>query len=398
VLRAAELTVAPDAAQQMLLVNTAGLRALYVACIVTMKIEPKTISFSLASRFLPMRQLREITDALLLSDDQGVLDDAVLKLHSLLSATSGMNNDSSDCSYTSNVLLPNGDAISPKDAARCVIDSVRTSRFLRGICAALLEAQRRFPNGPIEILYAGCGPFAALAIPLTTRFNADQIQFTLLDVHARSIECAQQTFEAFGLRDYVRNYIQGDAASYVHARPLHMVITETMQKALSKEPQVAITLNLARQLCPGGIFIPERVTIDAYLCDPHKEFMPASRDRDEPSPVTPRNGGARIRLGRVFELTVEKATGLAGMSVESGCHVEPYLPASAVNLPDEIADGLRLMLSTTIAVFEMITLGEYESGLTHPFWLHDFSGAKGDRIEFRYCFNGDPGFKWQICV
>jgi len=333
-----------------------------------------------------MGQLRQITDALLLSDDQSVLDDAVLRLHALLSAISGLVNDATDCSDNSNILLPNGEAISPRDAARCILDSARTSKFLRGIYAGLLEAQRRFPHCPIEILYAGCGPFAPLAIPLTTRFKADQIQFTLLDVHARSIECAQQLFGTFGLRDYVREFIQCDAASYVHARPLHMVITESMQQALTKEPQVAITLNLAPQLDPGGIFIPERVTIDAYLSDPRKEFVPASRGRDD----------SRVKLGRIFELTREKAAGLAAMSDKKGRLAEEYLPASTINLPDEIPEGLGLMLLTTITVFEKTRLDEYESGLTNPFWLHDFSGAKGgDRIEFQYCLKGDLGFKWQ---
>jgi hypothetical protein len=176
-----------------------------------------------------------------------------------------------------------------------------------------------------------------------------------------------------------------------------MVVTETMQRALSKEPQVAITLNLAPQLCPGGIFIPERVTIDAYLCDPQKEFGPGGRDRDESSRVTPREDGARIRLGRVFELSTEKAIDLAWINGERKRYTQGYLPATAIDLPEEMAEGLKLALTTTITVYEMIMLGEYESGLTHPFWLYDFSRAKNeDRVEFQYRFGGNPGFKWQI--
>jgi hypothetical protein len=159
-----------------------------------------------------------------------------------------------------------------------------------------------------------------------------------------------------------------------------MVITETMQKALSKEPQVAITVNLAPQLRRGGVFIPERVTVDAYLCDPHQEYIVGT-------------SADRIKLGRVFELTAEKAIEVAG----TNRNPEANLSAGAMALPKEISVRLKLMLATTITVFDTIVIGEYESGLTHPLWFHDFCGANGgDRIEFKYHFDSNPGFKWQI--
>ncbi|HKQ03765.1 MAG TPA: hypothetical protein VJ464_01435 [Blastocatellia bacterium] len=362
-----------------------------------MDIKPKTTSYLPSSRPSRIEQLQEITDVLLLSDNPKELNDTVLKLYSLLSAISGINDNPIDASDSLNSVLPVGEALSPRNAARCVIDAARTSKFLRGIYAALLEAQQRFPNGAIEILYAGCGPFAPLAIPLTTQFKADQIQFTLLDIHARSLESARHIALAFGVEDYVRGYIQSDAASYAHPHPPHMVITETMQKALSKEPQLAITLNLAPQLCASGIFIPQRVTIDANLCDPRNEFVPGDRDSDKPLPVTQHAGGARIKLGKVFDLTAEEALELARKRGRRTCSAEAYLPAAAIDLPQEIAEGHKLMLSTIITVFGMVTIGEYESGLTHPLWFYDFSGAKArTKIEFQYFFKGNPGFKWHM--
>ena len=92
-----------------------------------------------------MEQLRQITDVLLLPGRHGEHDVAVLKLHSLLSAISGLDNDPADSSDTLNTILAVGEAISPRYAARCILDSARTSKFLRGIYAALLEAQQRFP-------------------------------------------------------------------------------------------------------------------------------------------------------------------------------------------------------------------------------------------------------------
>jgi hypothetical protein len=102
----------------------------------------------------------------------------------------------------------------------------------------------------------------------------------------------------------------------------------------------------------------------------------------------------RIKLGRVFELTVEKA-----IEVNRSFDTKAHLPAGAMDIPREIAERLKLMLATTITVFDRIVIGEYESGLTHPLWFHDFRGANGgDRIEFKYCFEDSPGFKWQLCI
>ena len=335
-----------------------------------------TYAFCEPSRENPyFHQLKQITDDLLLPNNAEKMAEAALRLHSMFSDLTGIDSDSDESVDSQSILLPNGKAISPKDAASCTLDFARTSKFLRGAYAALVKLHERFPDEKIEVLYAGCGPFATLVAPLATRFGADRVQFTLLDAHRRSLESAAQIFETCGLRDYVRDYIQADATAYVHPSPLHLIITEAMQRALEKEPQVAITFNLASQLHQGGFFIPEKIIVEASLYNPRTEFLPVEAQR------------MRIKLGQIIELTAKSASLLSR---------ESYLPTAGLDIPGEVDESLGLTLVTTIEVFESIRLEEYESGITYPLMLHDFNWTgRKERIEFVYALGSEPGFRYR---
>jgi hypothetical protein len=337
--------------------------------------------------------LRKVADELLShqeGDDR--LSAAVRQLYSLCSSVTGIDENSNHPDDRSEIGLPSGKAISPRDAARCVLDYARTSKFLRGIHAAILEARKRFPNSTIEILYAGCGPFAPLAIPLTSRFRSTEIQFTLLDIHQRSLDAAKRAFQAFGLTSFVRDYIQCDAASYKHDAPhvIHIVLVEAMQSALQKESQVAITINLAPQLCPGGIFIPEKITVTGSLCDLTNEFR-VLPDAANSLSVSCRETG-RGHLGRVLELTGGSCPLASGDGGEhSGGSTKVTL-----DVPQDLEGEFNLVLMTTITVFDSIVLGDYESGLTCPRVLHDLGKIRrGMRIEVAYSPGDQPGFKYR---
>jgi hypothetical protein len=344
--------------------------------------------------------LKQIADELLShqAGDDG-LSAAVTELYSMCSSVTGIEG-SKHADDSDGTGLRDGTAISPEDAARCVLDYGRTSKFLRGIHAAILEAQKRFPNTVIEILYAGCGPFAPLAIPLTSRFSSTEIQFTLLDIHKRSLDAAQRIFQAFGLTTFVRGYIQCDAASYKQDAPhvIHIVVVEAMQAALEKEPQVAITINLARQLCPAGIFIPERIAVDCYLCDLTKEFTTLPAEADDANSLSAGSGKSKVRvkLGGVLVLTAESCR-QALASGNSGEHRgESLSPTVTLDVPKDLDGEFNLMLLTTINVFDSIALGDYESGLTYPKILYDLGKVRrGTKIELEYHLGDRPGFKYR---
>jgi hypothetical protein len=322
------------------------------------------------------------------------LRDAATGLHGLLANLSGLNEASTNGLDTSNIALDSGLAISPKDAARSILDYRRTAKFMRGLRETITRAQRQFPDGPIEILYAGCGPFAPFALALATKFSPAEVQFTLLDVHLRSLEIARHIFEEMGLKNHIRNYLEADAGSFRKSAggELHVVLVETMQNTLAREPQVDITLNLAPQLAAGGFFVPERIEIDCYLTDLQGETALFSLgDNEEKWPMQ----SQRVLLGRVFELS---ATTVSAERFVRELHSEPlsFSPV-VVGSPRDMQQRLHTLLTTTVTVFNSIVIREGESGLTQPTILHDLGALDpGSRIEFRYAIGRDPGLKYRV--
>src|SRR5262249_12740496 len=146
--------------------------------------------------------------------------------------------------------------------------------YLRGVYDAIQEAQQRFPREVIHVLYAGCGPFALLCLPLLPLLAVQAVHFTLLDVHARALERVQPNLAALGLEGANVDCLVCDATHYRNPdhRPLHVVVSETMQQALEKEPQVAILMNTAPQLTSGGLMVPEMIAVDAVLTDLSREL------------------------------------------------------------------------------------------------------------------------------
>ncbi len=281
-----------------------------------------------------------------------------------------MHRFSVDAMHRVSTALSTGTAISPADAARCILDFMRTAQLLRGLEMALTTAQQRFPGERINILYAGCGPFAPLALGMTSRFPATAIRFILLDIHQESLDSVRTLFETMELADYIGDYAHGDATSWQWPAelPLHLVLTETMQQALYREPQVAIAQNLVPQLCEGGLLVPENIRVEAVLCHTASEF---ERPRQVP-------------LGVLMEINRQ--------SLPDQLFQEIVLEA-----PDDLVPGLHCHLFTTINVFGNCILKVRESGLTYPKPLYELGKIRaGEVLTFQYQSGPTPQFQYRI--
>jgi hypothetical protein len=313
-------------------------------------------------------------------DDDRQSEAAVTSLDRLFRDITGLRENTLDPRDRSDSLLPAGSAISPLDAGRCLLDVRRTAVYLRGVYDAIREAQRRFPGEVINILYAGCGPFALLCLPLLPLLAGQAIHFTLLDVHARAIACVQEILAALRLEAANIECMVSDATRYHmpdHGR-LHIVVSEAMQRALEKEPQVAILMNTAPQLTARGLMVPEVIAVDAVLTDLSRE-LGSNGVAAEPC-------SGRIPLGRILEVNCERVCAWSAAPVSS------HLPPARIAVPSAVPTQYSLMLTTTIRTFGVHQLREYESGLTHPLVVNGWRA--GEEIEFIYRLGKEPGFTW----
>ena len=271
---------------------------------------------------------------------------------------------------TADTPLSNGVAVSPALAAACVDDALRTAMFVRGLKAAVEEAHRRFPGACIEVVYAGSGPFASLALPLMTVSSPEEVRFTLVDVHAESLRCAEAVLAHFGLSAFVRRMVACDATTYQHPAdlPLHVIVSETLQEALQVEPQVPITRRLAPQLTDGGFLVPEEITVDLMLME--RQIF-TGLDGAPPTPVR--------RL-----ITLDKS--FADLGERDGA-----IPLADVQMP-HVSDRVVPAYVTEIGVFGSFRLAGRDCCLTFPVPVWELADAReGERVAFEYQLGGRPG-------
>ncbi len=300
-------------------------------------------------------ELKRITAKLLDSSlSYGDQTAQLTQLCDLFCRITGIDFHDHDQAQQRDTSLPGGVAISPFLAGFCIKELIRTTRFLLGLKAAIKEAQQRFPKQRINVLYAGTGPFATLALPLCTMFASSEVGFTLLDIHEDCIGATKKLVTEFGLEPWVDEYVVADAIQYRYpkSKPLHLFVSETMQVKLDKEPQVAIMLNLMPQLTEGGICVPENITLSmAFKITSDPDLLEYKWQK----------------AGTLFELRDH----LSREVLEAP--LPEYLEGNTMTVgacPDNCSS---IYLMTEIEVFEGIRLEAMDCSLTVPAFLYAYS-------------------------
>ncbi|MFD2231210.1 hypothetical protein [Alkalimarinus sediminis] len=305
---------------------------------------------------------------------QATLDE----LSQLFSDITAITPDASFDAWAEDSFLENGVAINPQAAAYCIKDYQRSIAFIRGVNAAIKEAKNKFPSTRINILYAGCGPFATLLMPLLVKFKPDELEVSFLDIHQQSLDSVETLLRAFGLQSYKVNLIQGDACRYQHGNKLHIIVAEVMQKALEQEPQVAATANLAPQLYEQGIFIPEKIEVQLCLAhwEDEKALLRASGSVD--SGALERSG-MRHSLGELLLLQPSSVNNLMKSALLNPETSVLELKLKTFRLPEiDNLEHYDLLMLTRIKVFSDYVLGDYESEITLPHKCYDVSLLSAD--------------------
>lgn len=304
------------------------------------------------------------------NSDMSSLRMAVNQLYELFSEMTGIG--ISD--FQEDIYLSNGKAVSVSSAAHCLLEMKRTAVFLRGIKKAIddkiIETESR---ERISILYAGTGPYATLILPLLHLYRPEEIRIDLLDINEISLSSAVGLIQKIGYSDFISGVICADACTIQSSRKYDIIISETMQACLKKEPQLAIMQNLIPQMNIGGVFIPEEISIDAYLTDPKTEHNRLI------APDPEKSARPRIFLGNVFRVDKEnlKTENLKNTLL---------LPASQDLFPE-------LKLFTSIRVYADEMLGENNCSLNLPLKYYDFRAQKGTSVQLWYEQGATPGIK-----
>lgn len=276
--------------------------------------------------------------------------------------------------------IDGGIALSSQHALDCLKDPLRTVRFIKATYRAINDAITRFPNEQIALVYAGCGPGAPIIIPILGMFSPDQLSVTLIDINKSSLDSVSALIKNLNAHSYFTPYYLGDAVKYEHPanKRLHIVLSETMDKGLIKEPQVRITQNLAPQLVANGILIPETISI----------FTEHSFFSKEPYFDIYKNV---LSLGPVVE-TRDRQLLFSITKDTSGEDAFEYF-SDTIKVPANFEDTPDVCIFAEITIYGNLKLLKSQSLLSNPYGVNSLYNLSSNTYQLRYTTHNIPDWK-----
>lgn len=180
-----------------------------------------------------------------------------IEAHLLVNTAAIVNNTD-----TNDIYLNAGNAINTNLAGKCFNDFMRTYTFMFGTYNCVIEKLKS--SNCVEILYAGTGPFATIILPLLYLLKPEQLSITTLEINETTFEHCNKQLHRLGKKDHFKQNICTNALAYIPETNFDIIISETMDKALCREPQIAIFSHLHHFLKPSGTLIPERISVDLF--------------------------------------------------------------------------------------------------------------------------------------
>lgn len=302
-------------------------------------------------------------------------------LAQLLALVTGVSADF-DMNEWQDADLPSGVAISPVQAAKCLQEAIRTQVFIQGVEAAIVDQLTK--HNRVNILYAGTGPYGLLVLPLLCLMLDKRISVTLLDIHPENIVAVNKLIQTLEIAEYIKHVELADATRWQPSKSesFDLIISETMNTLLRREPQVTIFAHLQQFLSADGVLIPESINIGALLELSAGEFAESGKEKNK----------ASIDLGSFFQLNQATARALANGDL-SNLSGEIKLPKI---MNPKGPQGLKF--STAIEVYKNHQLGENSCSLTMPVYYHNLKLASGKAIQFSYQMNENPKFIFKFPI
>jgi hypothetical protein len=264
--------------------------------------------------------------------------------------------------------------------------------YIRGIHAAIEQLQQSFPDQTLHVLYAGCGPYATLLLPLLPRYRPAELTICLLDIHAESLRSVARLLDHFQLDEFAVQTQQQDACHYVHPGPLHLIISETMQKSLEQEPQFAVTAQLAPQLLAEGIWIPQNIEVRLCLVQTNS---PPGDPRGPGGPGKAEPACAALHpLGHILKLNAANAATLLKNAAYHPEQGKWQLQSMQLEVPAlEDLSSRSAVFFTRIQVYGQFWLEDLDAEITLPQPCTDLSPLQaGDQWEISYQLGNYPRF------